>query len=283
MAMIRAFAAFADKRNIAEAGTALNVSHAAISQQMRALEVHLGVRLFDRSGRRLRLTPDGEALAREVLAGFEAMAQAFAALTDREAQRPLEVTTTPAFASGWLMPRLARFRALHPAIDIRLDPSAEIRPLAAGGTDIALRYGDGHWPGLQATHLVTSPIVVVAAPSLVADAQFAHPSDLSALPWLQELGTNEVSDWLAQHGVARAAGSGLTTLPGHLMLEAARQGQGIATYAKIFVADDIAAGRLRLLFEDSAVKGYHAVVRPGVLRPPLKAFLAWIQKEAVKT
>ncbi len=283
LSTLRAFAAFAEHGNLSAAGAALNVSHAAISQQLRALETHTAVALLDRSGRRLRLTPEGAELAQALLSGFETMERVLDGLTEREALRPLDISTTPSFASGWLMPRLARFRALHPDIHLRLDPTAELRPLEPGGTDIALRYGDGNWPGYDSSLIVASPIVVVAARSLVGDLAITDPADLTRYPWLQELGTNEATDWLAKRGLGPDKGVGLTALPGHLLLEAARQGQGVTSAARVFVESDIAAGRLRVLFQDPEVKGYHAVTRPGIPRPPLKAFLTWIRREAAKS
>ena len=101
--------------------------------------------------------------------GITVMANAVAALMQTDAGRPLLITTTPSFASGWLMPRLAGFRAEHPEIDLSIDPSATVKTFEPGGVDIALRYGGGNWPGLESELLLSSPIVVVAARSLVGD------------------------------------------------------------------------------------------------------------------
>jgi DNA-binding transcriptional LysR family regulator len=146
LAALRAFAAFVEAGSLVRAGAALNVSHAAVSQQLRALETHLGVALFDRSGQALRLTAEGQRLAEAVVSGFEAMGRAVEELTGRDAGRPLMVTTTSSFAAGWLLPRLADFRARHPGIDLMIDPSPEVKPLAPGGFDVALRYGAGADP-----------------------------------------------------------------------------------------------------------------------------------------
>ena len=148
---------------------------------------------------------------------------------------------------------------------------------------MALRYGDGNWPGLISEPLIRSPIVVVAAPSLVGIRHIGSPRDLREYHWLQELGTNEATDWFARHGVDRDAGLGFTAMPGNLMLEAARAGQGVAIVAGVFVEADVKAGRLRKLFEDSLERGYHMVTRPGVPRPPLKALLTWLRREARKS
>lgn len=277
---LRAFAAFAEAGNMAAAGAALNVSHAAISQQIRALEDDLNVALVDRTGRRAELTEEGRALSDALVEGFGAIGRAVDALTGRDAARPLQVTATPTFAANWLMPRLAGFRAAYPDVGLMIDASAAVQPLGPGGIDLALRYGSGDWPGLEATLLVESAIVVVAAPALLGDARISAPDQLADFPWLQELGSNEASHWLLEHGVNRSAGFGMTELPGNLMLEGARLGQGVAITAEVSVTSDIAAGRLRVLFRDDQRDGYWIVTRPGVQRPALKALIRWLKAEA---
>lgn len=243
----------------------------------------MGLALLDRSNRKLILTAEGETLARSLTDAFGAMSQTIEALTGADASRPLQISVTPTFAASWLMPRLSAFREAHPDINLMIDPSAKVQPMEPGGFDMALRYGDGDWPGLLSEPLIRSPIVVVAAPGLVGDRKIDTPADLRNYHWLQELGTNEATDWFAQNGVDRDAGRGFTALPGNLMLEAARAGQGIAIVAGVFVEPDIRAGRLRKLFEDSKERGYHIVTRPGVPRPPLKAFLTWLRREGRKS
>jgi LysR family glycine cleavage system transcriptional activator len=250
---------------------------------MRTLETHLGVALLDRSGRQMVLTPEGETLARTLTDAFGNITQTVEALTGADASRPLQISTTPTLAAAWLMPRLNSFRENHPDVDLMIDPSAKVQPLDPGGFDIALRYGDGNWPGLLSEPLIRSPIVVVAAPSLVGTRDISSPTDLREYHWLQELGTNEATDWFTRHGLDRDAGRGFTALPGNLMLEAARAGQGVAIVAGVFAEPDVAAGRLRKLFEDGLERGYHLVTRPGVPRPPLKAFVAWLRREARKS
>lgn len=282
LSALRAFAAYAEHRSVEKAGGALSVSHAAISQQIRNLETHLGLALLDRQGRRMVLTPDGERLAAALLDGFGIISRMADELTGRDAGRALEISATPGFAAAWLMPRLPGFRANHPELSLTIDPSAGLRTLEPGGLDVAIRYGNGSWPGLEAELLVQSPIAVVAAASLVGDARIDTPADLRQFPWLQELGTNEATNWLAEHGIERDCAHGMTGLPGNLMIEAARQGHGIAITARLFVETDIAAGRVRLLFEDSRKKGYWLVTRPGVQRPPLRHFVSWLRREAAK-
>lgn len=283
LSALRAFAAYAETRSVEAAGAALNVSHAAISQQMRRLEEHLGVALLDRTSRQLSLTADGAELAQALADGFATISAGVEAVARREADRPLTISATPTFASVWLVPRLARFRQRHAEIDLMIDASAEMRQLAKGGIDAALRYGDGNWPGLEVTRIVSSPIAIAAAPDLVGEGDIADPAELRRFPWLQEMGTSEASAWLADRGDKRTPPRGVTSLPGYMLVEAARQGQGVAITSTLAVAEDIASGRLRLLFEEATDKGYYLVTRPGPHRPALRHFIRWILREARST
>ncbi|MEW2912787.1 LysR family transcriptional regulator [Leisingera sp. JC11] len=280
LAALRAFAAFAETGNVVQAGVALNVSHAAISQQLRALEAHLGTALLDRSGRALELTADGAHLARSLQLGFGAIEAAVQEISAAGAARPLHVTCTPMFAAHWLMPRLAEFQASHPEIDLVLDPRGEIVELKPGGIDLAIRYGDGNWAGMDTRMLLPSPMVVIAADSLLKGRQVAAPEDLLDLPWLEELGTTEASRWLESRGVKDSLRGSRTRLPGNLLMQAVRAGQGVAVSVQAFVAEDLQAGRLCALFTEGEGRGYHVVTRAGVLRPEARKFAAWLQRQS---
>lgn len=282
LSALRAFAAFAQTGSVTQAGSALNVSHAAISQQLRALETDLGVALIDRSGRGMQLTADGRRLADAAVQGFETIARAVDDFAQQYAVRPLHVTTTPSFAASWLMARLPDFRLRHPDIDLVIDPTPELRDPEPGGVDAGLRYGNGNWPGLDAKLILPTALAVVAAPSLVGNDRIDGIEELLDLPWLQELCANEATAFLERHGLCRNAKTGLTSLPGNLMMDAARDGQGIAVVASAFVQPDIQAGRLRLLFEDEDQQGYFLITRPAVQRPALKSFCTWVMRQATK-
>ncbi|MDC0657590.1 LysR family transcriptional regulator [Leisingera sp. SS27] len=280
LAALRAFTAFAETGNVVQAGVALNVSHAAISQQLRALEAHLGAALLDRSGRALALTADGVHLARALQLGFGAIEAAVQEISAAGAARPLHVTCTPMFAAHWLMPRLAEFQASHPEIDLVLDPRGEIVELKPGGIDLAIRYGDGNWAGMDTRMLLQSPMVVIAAGSLLRGRKVAAPEDLLDLPWLEELGTTEASRWLESRGVTDRLRGSRTRLPGNLLMQAVRAGQGVAVSVQAFVEDDLQAGRLCALFTEGEDRGYHVVTRSGMIRPEARKFAAWLSRQA---
>lgn len=274
---LRAFSALAEAGSAVAAGAQLNVSHAAISQQIKALEAHMGVKLVDRSGRKLALTPEGRQLAEALKLSFGAIARTVDELTGADAERPLQITTTPGFAAQWLMPRMLDFRHRHPDVDVMINPTPERVPLEPGGIDIAIRYGTGDWPGLDVHPLFYSRLVVVAAPSLVGDCDITNPADLLNFPWVQEFGTSESTDWLRRRGLTGARAGAMMQVPGNLLLEGVRQGQGVSLTVRHWVEDDIAADRLRLLFEEPEDTGYFIVTRPGPLRPPARAFAAWLR------
>ena len=275
---LRAFAALAETGSVVQAGEKLNVSHAAISQQIKALEAHMGLSLVDRSGRTLALTTEGRQLADALTSGFSKISGTVSSLTGEDANRPLHISTTPMFASAWLMPQMGGFHAAHPDIDLILSTSPEVQPLDPGGIDLAVRYGDGAWPKLEAEIFLASPMVVVAAPSLVGDRVFTSIEELETFPWLEDTGLSEANNWLNQSSEIAARRGARTRLPGNLLLDGARDGQGVAVTVRAFVEKDIQAGRLRLLFENDDTKGYHIVTRPGPQRPVLRHFLRWLRK-----
>lgn len=283
LSMLRAFEAAARHGGFSAAGRELNVTHAAIAQQVRALEERLGLPLMCREGRAVAPTPDGERLAATLREAFDLMREGVGALVAGAADRPVQVTMTTGFAASWLAPRLGSFRAAHPEVELMLNPSIRMVDLARSEFDLAIRYGAGQWPGLEAEPLLVTPKVVVATPGLVGDAAIETPQDLLRFPWIQELGLEEWRVWLTQRGVAMADKRDILHLPGHLAIDALRRGQGIGLTARVLVEDDLRAGRLVALFEDepgAAPTGYWVVRRPGRLRPGARAFVEWVMGEA---
>lgn len=282
LSALRAFEAAVRTASLSAAGRELNVTHAAIGQQVRRLEEHLGLTLLERAGRGVAPTPPGAQLAAGLGEAFARMREAVEAARAAEASRPVRISTTPSFAVSWLMPRLGAFRAANPEIELMINPSAEVVDLIRERYDIAIRYGDGGWTGLKSELLVETDFVVVAAPSLIGDRQIKQPADLLKFPWLQELGTNEMQDWLSRHGVEVGPHPGNAHLPGYMVLEAARAGEGVACSTRVNVERDIAAGALVELFAGrpgSDDTGYHLVRAPGPMRPAVARFVEWLRAQ----
>jgi LysR family glycine cleavage system transcriptional activator len=276
---LRAFEAAARNLSLSAAGRELNVSHAAVAQQVKALESHLGLRLVQRAGRGIAPTPEGVLLAEQLTESFGQMADAIGGLTAVEAERPLHVTMTPSFAVSWFMPRMQLFRIAHPGVDLVVNPTVEMVDFTSSDCDVAIRFGSGGWQGVEYELLLHSGFVIVAAPELVGEGWQGDPEDLLNFPWLQELGTKEVKVWLAAQGIEMPAKAQITDLPGYMVLTALRNGQGVAAAARVFVEDDLAAGHLVALHEepDDMAAGYYLVWRTGIQRPALKHFLRWIR------
>ena len=277
---LRAFAAVAETRSYSRAGLDLNVSHAAISQQVRSLEARLGVTLVVREGRTIRLTDAGVALASNLERGLTAIREGVEALIETDAKRPVQITTSPAFAASWLMPRIADFRRRHPGVALMLNATAEVLDLVPGGIDIAIRFGSGNWPGMMVRPLLLPDMVVVASPALLSGRDCSAPAALLHLHWLQELGTNEVAEWMKRQNVTSKRPPMITHMPGNLILEAVRRGDGATYTARCFVEEEIKSGRLVVLSSERDTGGYYVVTRDGILRPSARAFLQWVRRQA---
>jgi len=277
---LRAFAAVAEAGSYSRAGAALNVSHAAVCQQVRGLEARLGVTLVVREGRGLKLTDEGVLLARQLAKGLAAIRDGVDALTGANAARPIQVTMPPAFAVSWLMPRIMDFQHRHPGLTLMLSPTAQLLELAPGGIDLAIRFGDGKWPGVKVTPFLLPDIVVVGTRELIGRRKLTDLALLASLPWLQELGTNEVAAWMKRHGIVPKRPPKITHMPGNLIMEAVRRGDGLTYTARCFVDREIRSGQLVVLSSENNTGGYYIVTRPGVLRPPVRAFVRWLKQQA---
>lgn len=277
---LRAFCAVAETGSYAAAGARLNVTQAAVSQQVKSLEAHLDVSLAVREGRGIRLTPEGLALARDLGAGFAAMRRGVESLTVSTAARPVQVTMSPAFAVEWLMPRIMEFQYQHQEITLMLNPTAEVVDLKPGGIDVAIRYCDRRRLNKEVTPVLVSDMIVIGTPSLLGEHTFDDPASLVDMPWLQELGTNEAADWLAWHGVELQRPLMINHMPGNLIMEAVRRGDGISYTARAFFQDDLRSGKVVELFSDPACGIYYIETAPGVLRPAVKTFVNWLREEA---
>jgi LysR family transcriptional regulator, glycine cleavage system transcriptional activator len=226
-----------------------------VSHRVQALEAELRVPLFRRLTRRLELTPDGERLAAGVRDALERIARAVGDLDKNAGAGPLTVSALASFASRWLIPRLPRFQSAHPDIEVRLSAEDHAIDLwAANGTDVAIRFGRGHYPGLTTTPLMPDGVAPVCSPELLKRHRHVASVDaLLDLPLLHDSvaerddsGTGWKS-WLAHAGASgddpRLA-LGARFSHAHFAIEAALHGQGVALARTSLVADDLASGRL---------------------------------------
>ena len=274
---LRAFSAVAETGSYSRAAKQLNVTHAAVSQQVKSLEERLGVSLVVRAGRGITLTSEGAGLARDLDMGFAAIRRGVESLTGADALRPVQITTSPAFAVEWLMPRIAEFQQLHPEITLMLNPSVEVMELKPGGIDLAVRYKDRRRLEKEVTPVLISDMVVIGTPSLIGDGAYDDPAALMNMPWLQELGTNEVADWFERRGVTLDRPLMISQMPGNLIMQAVRRGDGITYTARAFFQDEIRSGQVVVLHSEPAFGHYYIETCPGMMRPPVKAFVNWLK------
>lgn len=277
---LRAFLALAETGSFSKAGMELNVTHAAVSQQVRSLETRLGTTLVVREGRKIRLTDAGKLLARDLLSGFSIIEDSIRGIVDVDASRPVQITTSPAFAVMWLMPRIVHFQQQNPDITLMLNPTSEVLELKPGGIDLAIRYCSKSDDDEYSDPVLIADMVVVGTPQLIGHRVIGGPDDLLDLPWLQEYGTNEVEDWFLRHGVKPIRLPAVTHMPGNLIMEAVRRGDGVTYTARPFVEREIRAGTLVELFSDQAYGIYHIKTAPGALRRPVRRVVEWLRRSS---
>ena len=253
---LRAFEAAARHQSFAKAADELSVTPAAISHQIKALEDRLGVVLFRRLTRQLKLTKAGHAALPALSAGFDQLAEATEILQSAAAQTELIVSASPSFGAMWLVPKLDEFRRSFPNVDIRLDGTDQLVDLRAGDADIAIRYGGGNYPGVRTDllfHQFNTPVCspdllegpnAIRAPSDLANHQLLHTiwrdAEASWRMWLLAVGVEGVD---ATRGPQFSAES--------MAVEAALNGQGVALMGDRIIADHLASGRLVRPFSDS--------------------------------
>lgn len=281
LSSLRAFHAVAEGGGYSQAARVLNVTHAAVAQQVRALEAHLGVALVVRQGRGMALTAEGADLARSLAEGFGIVQAGVEALRAGGAARPVRITLTPSFATQWLMPRLKDFWDRHPDIALSLHPEARVSDLRRDGMDLGLRYGNGNWPGVEAKFLAPARMAVACAPDLLAGRKTLTAAEMQGMEWLL------TRDWPEQENYLRSLGLDPTSLsrtefPGEeLSLAAARQGLGLIVESLALMEEDIRDGRLVLIHDSrTQLPAYFVVTSPGPQRAATRAFLKWLHASA---
>ncbi len=291
LSALRAFEAAARLMSFSKAADELNVTPAAISHQIHALEQDLGVRLFNRLNRSVELTASARVLLpglSESFAGIQASVRRLRAHNDTGT---LTVTASPSFAAKWLVVRLNRFQERWPDIDVRISATDNVVDLSTGDFDIAIRYGGGRYPGLEVEPLLKNEVFPACSPRLLEHGPPLHtPDDLRrhALIHDQAVDRDPLAPswpmWLKAAGVTGFSGtSGITFSASYLALDAAIAGHGVVLATSTIAAADLAAGRLVRLFSLALpdLFAYYIVTAPGALeRAKVKAFRNWLRQEA---
>ena len=281
---LRVFEAAARHLSFTRAAEELNVTQAAVSHQIKALEERLGITLFKRMNRALMLTDAGQAYYPAIREAIDAIRQATERLYELESTGTLTVTMLASFAAKWLVPRLGRFRARCPDIDVLLSTSSKLIDFQRDDVDIGIRYGAGEWPNVISEKLFSEDLFPVCSPALLDGAiPLREPADLAHHMLLQDAGM-DWRTWLIAAGIGDVElHFGTSFIDSSLALQAAMAGQGVALGRMALVADDLAAGRLVRPFQISLPSNFAYYIVCSVHTgesPKIKAFSDWLKDEA---
>lgn len=286
---LRAFEAAARLMSFKKAADELFVTPSAISHQIRTLEERLRVPLFARDGNNLALTAAGKRYLPQVQQAFELLVEATRQLGAADVET-IRINVPPTFAVKWLVPRLPRFRERYPGVDLKISTSADLVDFARSDIDVAIRFGLGKYPGLASEPCLPVEVFPVCAPALAGgERPLREPQDLAGHVLLHD--DSRYADaanptwqaWLDEAGVSGVdAAKGLSFWPSHIVISAAVDGLGVALAKGIWVADDLAAGRLVRPFELSlsSTQAYHAIY-PDSRRDDarVRLFVDWVKEE----
>ncbi len=288
---LKAFEAAARRLSITLAARELGVTPGAVSQQIKVLEDHAGAPLFRREGGAVALTELGTRLQPALREAFEQLKRAAEIVYGPAGRRSLAVSVPPSFAARWLAPRMVRFSAAHPEIEVWISADMQLADVAGGRVDVAVRYGIGNYPGVRSERLLEAGVVPVCSPALLSGAHpLRKPADL-AHHTLIHVGNGRVEeprpDWAAwlkargATGIDASAGSRYDQTA--FAIEDAANGRGVALAPRAFVAADLASGRLVAPFADGYLAtnmAYHVLTRRNGGREEARTFVAWLRREA---
>ena len=281
LAALRAFEAAARHLSFSRAAEELCVTHGAVSHQIRSLEEHLGLRLFRRLPRRVLLTEPGEALFGKVRTAFDLLEMSTEQVTTAYRQRPLVVSCIATFSMRWLIPRLHRFHARYPDIDIRLSAPDSPVDYPRDDIDLSIRVGPAEWPeDIAAEPFLAEQFGPVCSPALLQQHPLEHPRDLAQHTLLHtESRKTAWHDWLRVAGITTVdptTGKRFETF--YFLLQAAASGLGVAIGPYPLVADDLARGGLvaPFGFVPSGLSMYVLYPQSRAQNPQLVAFRDWL-------
>lgn len=282
-----AFDAASRHLSFTKAADELNLTHGAISRAIRNLEERLGVRLFERGTRSVRLTREGAAYAAEIGAALDRIGAATSLAMAPRSAGILNVSTSDGFAGRWLVPRLHRFHREHRDIDVRLSTSGAHADFIRDGIDIAIRYGAGDYEGVVSEFLADEEVSPVCSPELLKGRHpLRSPSDLRHHRLIHDNFRIDWAMWLEHAGLHDIdPDGGVKFDAAAYAVEAAVQGEGVLLGRSALVSADLAAGRLVRPF-DLALKSrwsYFVVYLDGALRHrKVKAFRDWLFGEMAR-
>ena len=281
---LKAFEAVARSESFTRAAQELNVTQGAVSHQVKALEATLGIKLFNRERQRLVMTEAGRDYLAVVRDALDRIAVGTERLMLRQSSGVLTISTSPDFAAKWLVNRLGRFAESRPEIDLRVSATAHQVDFAREDVDVAVRHGDGKWPGLDAVRLCSERLFPVCSPKLVAGRnRITTASDLLKLPLLRLDDWKTWNRWFAAAGVIDPVAHGPVLNRASMLIDAAVDGQGVAFARTALAAWDLINGRLvRPIDVSLKISNTYWVVCPKAASsvPKIATFRNWLLAEA---
>jgi LysR family glycine cleavage system transcriptional activator len=279
---LQGFVAAARNGNLSRTAESLHLTVSALSHQIRGLEERLGQRLFLRNARGVELTADGRQLYERIAPHFDAIEQALRPFRARR-DDVLTLTLMPSFASSWLVPRLPRFLAAHPQLEINLQSSVAVADFERDTRlDAGLRYGPGEWPGVEAVHLFDDWVTPTASPALIAKLGRPTLQTLDGYPLLGAPG-GRWSEWFHLFGGCLPKRFVATFDDSETLHRAAVEGLGVALGRMTLTRPLVDAGLLVPLFDARLKAEYaHYLVYPPRSRSHrgLADFRDWLLAEA---
>lgn len=284
LAALRAFEAAARHENFTRAAEEVHLTHGAISHQIRALEEELGLQLFQRNGKRIAITHEGQRFAAVVRKSLGDIAAAATELKDSARVRRLAITAVPSLAARWLASRMGKFIDRHPDIEVTLQTSTELVDLTRGQADVAVRFGSGSYPGVKSELLIGDYFYPVVSPKFRGGKLPRTPQDLTPDMLLRSDGDEPWSVWFKAAGVnLPEPGGGVVFDDSSMLLRSAAAGHGVAIARHLIAMPEIADGDLVRLF-DVAVRcrySYYIVyTEQAFAKPQVRAFRDWLVSEA---
>ena len=282
---LRAFDVAARTLNLSAAASELNVTHAAVSRQVKQLEERLGRKLFERLPRGLKLTAHGALLAEGTREAFDRLANAIEDVSAPAVRRKLTITSFASLAARWLMPRIQSFSAQFPDVDLQVSTTARLVDFSREDVDIGIRFGHGRYPGLHVVTLFQPKEIVVCSPALLQRGPPLRAlADLKNHTLLHDDSHSTWVHWLDSVGAKGVnARRGIICGDRNAMLQAALEGHGVAIASSVFAGGDLASGRLVQVFDHEVTSEFsiYAVCLPRRLNDPLIAgALDWLDREA---
>jgi len=283
---LKAFEAAARHESFTRAAEELCVTQGAVSHQVKALEADLAIKLFNRERQRLIITEAGRDYLAVVRDALDRIAVGTERLLHRQSAGVLTVSTSPDFAAKWLVHRLGHFAEAHAGIDLRVSATMHHVDFAREDVDMAVRHGDGNWPGLDAVQLSAEQLFAICSPKLMSGRRLARPADILKFPlihldsradWTKWLRVAGISDDNVRHGPVLNRAS--------MVIDAAINGQGIALARTTLAAWDLINGRLvRPFAEALRLSKTYWIVCPKATSnvPKIVTFRDWLLAEAAQ-